>query len=86
MGLDAGEQGAAERWVAKIAHRNVDGRGTCLRSGRDDAAVIVALNLADEAVTLTCADATEVVAGAGQIDPAAQQVRLEPRGWAALRR
>ncbi len=57
-----------------------------LRSGRDDAAVVVALNLADEQVTLPCADATEVVAGAGQIDPAARQVRLEPRGWAVLYR
>jgi glycosidase len=56
-----------------------------LRSGRDDAAVVVALNLADEEVTLPCPDATEVVAGAGQVEPGAQ-VRLGPRGWAVLRR
>ena len=56
-----------------------------LRSATADAAVVTVLNLADEPTTLPCADATEVVVGTGDLDPAAQTVRLESRGWAVLR-
>ena len=47
-----------------------------LRSATADAAIVVALNIGDEPAAVPCADATEVVAGAGDLDVSAHEVRL----------
>ncbi|MBJ7452056.1 MAG: DUF3459 domain-containing protein, partial [Blastococcus sp.] len=53
-----------------------------LRSGTADAAVVVALNLADEPVELPAADATTVECGTGRL--AGDRVQLPAQGWAVL--
>ena len=53
-----------------------------LRSGTAGAAVVVALNLAAEAVELPAADATTVECGTGRL--AGDRVQLPARGWAVL--
>ncbi|CCH77566.1 Glycosidase [Nostocoides japonicum T1-X7] len=53
-----------------------------LRTGSGEGAVVTALNVADEPVTLRAADGTSVAAGAGSLHDG--QVTLSPRGWAVL--
>ena len=53
-----------------------------LRAGTADAAVVVALNLAAQAVDLPAADGATVACGTGR--PAGGRVHLPPRGWAVL--
>lgn len=53
-----------------------------LRSGTAGAAVVVALNLADDPVELPAADATTVACGTGRL--AGDRVQLPAQGWAVL--
>ncbi|WP_336921910.1 alpha-amylase family glycosyl hydrolase [Aquipuribacter sp. SD81] len=53
-----------------------------LRTATADAAVVVALNLADDPVVLPAADARHLDCGSGSLD--GSEVRLPPRGWAVL--
>lgn len=53
-----------------------------LRTATADDAVVVALNIGDESVTLPAADARAVVTGDGTL--ADGRVELGPRGWAVL--
>jgi len=71
-------------WLVR-AHTDVlhlANRELVLRTGSGFGAVVVALSLDDEPVTLPAADAAAVVAGDGRLD--AGSVRLPPRGWAVL--
>ncbi|MET4100315.1 cyclomaltodextrinase [Agrococcus sp. UYP10] len=53
-----------------------------LRTATADAAIVTALNVTDAAVRLPVADATQVLAGDGEL--AGDRVVLPPRGWAVL--
>jgi cyclomaltodextrinase / maltogenic alpha-amylase / neopullulanase len=71
-------------WLTR-AHADVVHRANeqlVLRSGTAGAAVVVALNLAAEAVELPAADATTVECGTGRL--AGDRVQLPPQGWAVL--
>lgn len=71
-------------WLAR-AHADVvhlANEQMVLRSGTAGAAVVVALNLAADAVELPAADATTVECGTGRL--AGDRVQLPARGWAVL--
>ncbi|GAA4991723.1 alpha-amylase family glycosyl hydrolase [Kineococcus glutinatus] len=71
-------------WLVR-AHTDVvhlDNRQAVLRTATADAAVVVALNLDDDAVTLPAADARRPACGTGHL--AGGTVRLPARGWAVL--
>jgi hypothetical protein len=71
-------------WLVR-AHTDVthlDNRQLVLRTATGSGAVVTALNLADDAVTLPVADARSVAVGEGRLN--GRKVELPPRGWAVL--
>ncbi len=61
---------------------HLDNRALVLRTGTGFGAVLTALNLGDEPVSLPAADARASVAGDGRLE--AGTVHLPPRGWSVL--
>ncbi len=71
-------------WLVR-AHTDVthlDNRQLVLRTATGSGAVVTALNLAGQAVTLPVADARSVAVGDGRLY--GRNVELPPRGWAVL--
>ncbi|MFD1718633.1 alpha-amylase family glycosyl hydrolase [Georgenia deserti] len=73
-------------WLHEAATDVVDVAHTwlVLRTGTDGAAVVTALNIADDGARLPAADATVLLAGSGELDEHAATVTVPPRGWAVL--
>lgn len=69
-------------WRAHTDVIEVTNTAVALRTAVGDDAVVVALNIGDEPVTLPVADGRTVVAGEGT--PADGRLELGPRGWAVL--
>lgn len=69
-------------WRAHTDVIEVSNTAVALRTAVGDDAVVVALNIGEEPVSLPIADGRGVVAGDGM--PAAGRVELGPRGWAVL--
>lgn len=69
-------------WRAHTDVIEVANTAVALRTAVGDDAVVVALNIGDEPVTLPVADGRTVVAGEGT--PADGRLELGPRGWAVL--
>lgn len=69
-------------WRAHTDVIEVTNTAVALRTAVGDDAVVVALNIGDEPVTLPIADGRTVVAGEGA--PADGRLELGPRGWAVL--
>lgn len=69
-------------WRAHTDVVDLANTAAVLRTATGDDAVVVALNLGDDPVSLPAADARAVVTGDGTL--AGSRVELPPRGWAVL--